>query len=880
MSSPSPPRTISGGLIVAVILAAALVLLLEHTGVLLGLDNHFYDLACKLKGGNVHDDRIIIAAIDEKALSRLGRWPVCRAVYSDLLDAFGQAAAVGLNIILSESSEEDPLLARAIERQGRVVLPVYIESRLHISYPARQFSPARLGHVHLEPDADGCVRTVFRTISCESVSIPSFADAIRDLLDGNAQRPGEMHSKASSQEACRAIRQTDPMRINFRGGPGAFHYISVADVLDGLYPPSFFARKVVLLGKTAAGLDEAIQVPVCLHRIGMPSVEVHAHILSNLLENDPIRQVAPWSRSVFLLAVASLCLFLFVRIDSLGGTVLGGLILLLIAFTSYGLLAGADLWLPPAGPSLAVLIVLLLTYLQRLHGMKRLLLQAKKDWEESFDTINDAITVHDADCSILRANLTAREVFGEPLLVLLGERCKRLRREIQERGRTEERFTRSGGFTEELFDPALDRHLEIKSFLRIDERRNPAGMVQIVRDISERRKAERERRIMESRLIEAQKMEAIGTLAGGIAHDFNNILAAVVGYTELCLQDTPDGGRLRDRLEQLLKASQRAKELVDQILAFSRQAKGESRPRPIRVGLIIKEALKLLRSTIPSTIEIRQDIDTSHSVMIDPGHMHQVVMNLCTNAKHAMETDGGVLTVELKGENITGAGPGDAEAHLLPGPYVRLTVSDTGHGMSPEVMSRIFEPYFTTKKKGVGTGLGLATVRAIVKNHGGAVTVESEVGNGATFHIYLPRTAASEEKSEPGTPVSACTGSERILFVDDEEPLLNVGRDMLRHLGYDVVAWSSSLEALRDFQERPHHFDLVVTDMTMPGMTGEKLALELMRIRPDIPVVLYTGYSGLIDEERAARIGIKAFIMKPLTFTDLARVIREVLDRK
>jgi PAS domain S-box-containing protein len=315
-----------------------------------------------------------------------------------------------------------------------------------------------------------------------------------------------------------------------------------------------------------------------------------------------------------------------------------------------------------------VVIVWLLAYLYRLHAMKRLLLQAKEDWEESFNTINEAITVHDLDCTIIQANRTAREAFGEPLLALLTRRCMTLRREIEGNGTEDSRPMKGAGITEELFEPGMERYLEIKSFLRFDGRHRPAGMVQIVRDISERRRGEKERQIMQSQLIEAQKMEAMGTLAGGIAHDFNNILAAVLGYTELSLHDTPEGSRLRDRLQQLLKASLRAKELVDQILAFSRQSRGESHPRPVQIRLIIKEALKLLRSTFPSTIEIRQNIASSQSVMIDPTQMHQIIMNLCTNAKHAMEANGGILTVELIDEDV-GVAPdlSDAHLHLQPG---------------------------------------------------------------------------------------------------------------------------------------------------------------------------------------------------------------------
>ena len=387
-----------------------------------------------------------------------------------------------------------------------------------------------------------------------------------------------------------------------------------------------------------------------------------------------------------------------------------------------------------------------------------------------------------------------------------------------------------------------------------------------------------EKERMEKQLRQAQRLEAMGTLAGGIAHDFNNILAAIVGYTELAMMEVPKKSRVRHNLEQVILASKRAKELVRQILTFSRQ--GEQEKRPVNVVSIFKEALRLLRASIPSTIEIREDIERDSSVstiLADPTQMHQVFMNLCTNAAHAMREKGGVLGIEIKNVRLSYNDIRSAHSRLSPGTYLRLSVSDTGHGMTPEVMERIFDPYFTTKDKSEGTGLGLAMVHGIVRDHGGAINVYSEPGKGSIFRVYLPVIDKEEERVQE--PIAhLLKGNERILFVDDEPTLIEVGVHMLEFLGYKVTARTSSVEALELFKTKPEEFDLVITDMTMPHMTGDILAQKLMEIRPSIPVIICTGFSERISAEKARQMGIQGFAMKPLVMEDLARIIREVLE--
>ena len=411
------------------------------------------------------------------------------------------------------------------------------------------------------------------------------------------------------------------------------------------------------------------------------------------------------------------------------------------------------------------------------------------------------------------------------------------------------------------------------SFLR-DKAGEVIGILGVSRDISERKKAGQEKKILETRLQQAHKMEAIGTLAGGIAHDFNNILSAVIGYTEMALEDTEEGSLIHSNLQGVFIAGNRAKDLVAQILTFSRQADQEL--RPVQVELIVKEAIKLLRASLPSTIEIKQNIASKSATLADPTQIHQVLMNLCTNAVHAMQGTGGQLAVSLSDVAIDF----EFEARQLdisPGAYLRLVVSDTGHGMRADVKARIFDPFFTTKETGQGTGMGLSVVHGIVKSHKGAIAVKSEPGQGTTFEVFLP-VSRNKVKLTTDAGTELPTGNERILLVDDEKTLVDLGRQMLERLGYSVESRTSSIEALEMFKARSDDFDLVITDMTMPNLTGEKLAGELMKIRADIPVILCTGFSEQITEEHAKGLGIKECILKPIVMNKLAEVVRSVLD--
>jgi PAS domain S-box-containing protein len=401
-------------------------------------------------------------------------------------------------------------------------------------------------------------------------------------------------------------------------------------------------------------------------------------------------------------------------------------------------------------------------------------------------------------------------------------------------------------------------------------------ILSITRDITDRKKAEREKEQLEAHLRQVYKMEAIGTMAGGIAHDFNNILTIILGNADLARYVSDDDSPARQYIEQIQKASGRAKEMVNQILAFSRRAKHNL--VPVRPYMIFSESLKLLRSTIPSSVEIQQELDTNcPAINADPTQLNQVLMNLCANAAHAMD-EKGVLKVKLQevelGEKAT-----RHKTKLQPGPYVLLSVTDEGKGMSPEVKERIFDPFFTTKKIGEGTGMGLSVVHGIIDGHSGMISVKSTPGRGTTFNVYFPVVEKSAAVNEGIGPIPK-EGSEHILFVDDEEKLVELVGEILELHGYRVTAKTNSCEALETFKANPDIFDLVITDQTMPKMTGAELSAALLKIKPALPIILCTGYSSRISDEMAKEIGIAAFFLKPFDMDQLVRSVRKVLDSK
>jgi PAS domain S-box-containing protein len=497
----------------------------------------------------------------------------------------------------------------------------------------------------------------------------------------------------------------------------------------------------------------------------------------------------------------------------------------------------------------------------------------------AFKTSPDSININKMDGTYIEINEGFTELTGYTRGDVLGRSSLDINiwNDLEDRKTLTEKLKKIGR-VENLEAEFLMKDGSIKTALMsasIIHLHGEPHILSITRDITARKKVENDKAKLETQLRQVHKMEAIGTMAGGIAHDFNNILTIIVGNAELARHFTKDEGSVKDYIDQIFKASDRAKKMVRQILAFSRKTKQNL--VPVKPHMVLIETLTLLNSTIPSSVKIRQNFDTEcRTIKADPTQLNQILINLSANAVYAMN-EKGLLEVSLQEVELDKNDTRFKES-LKPGPYAMLTVTDTGEGMSSEVIERIFDPFFTTKKFGKGTGLGLSVVHGIVESHGGVISVESTPGKGTTFRLYFPiidETAVQTANTDPGH----YTGNERILFVDDEESLVEIGAEMLKLMGYQVTAETSSLDAFKTFKTNPDNFDLVLTDQTMPNMFGAELAVELLKIRPDIPIILCTGYSSKISDKMAKEIGIADYFMKPFDTKQLAEIVRKTLDR-
>ena len=401
-------------------------------------------------------------------------------------------------------------------------------------------------------------------------------------------------------------------------------------------------------------------------------------------------------------------------------------------------------------------------------------------------------------------------------------------------------------------------------------------LAELIKSFNQMQEALKEREQLMTELQQSQKLEAIGTLAGGIAHDFNNILSAIMGYGELTQKQLREDSKEYQYLGHILKAGDRAKDLVAQILTFSRQS--QLRQIPTDIEPVTKEVLKLLRSSLPSNIDIKSNINIGgRMILTDPTRIHQIIMNLCTNSYHAMEEEGGLLEVNLI-HDVIDEGQAAFIPDLNPGDYLHLSIKDNGCGIEQKILDRIFDPFFTTKERGKGTGMGLSLVHGIMKENGGCISVDSEVGKGTCFHLYFPVLKTSYGEDAAHLFPSLKKGSGRILFVDDEEELSKMGKKMLEFLGYEITTCTSSVEAFELFEARPDNYDIVITDQTMPEMSGTQLTKNLLFIRPDLPVILCTGHSTVVSEENASEFGIREFIMKPYTLQKFSDAIHRILS--
>lgn len=506
--------------------------------------------------------------------------------------------------------------------------------------------------------------------------------------------------------------------------------------------------------------------------------------------------------------------------------------------------------------------------------------ESQERLKRAFENIPDVVVIYDTNLTIRYINKAVTQITGRQESEFIGKREEEIwPAEIYNSYMPTLLKAFKTGITQSI-ETVLEIPSGASSYLKItcvpvlDQKGKVKEILGITQDLTERKKSEADRLKLEATLRQSQKMESIGTLAGGIAHDFNNILSSIIGFTELALDEVEEDTSVADSLQEVYAAGQRAKELVSQILAFARQS--DEALKPIQVGLIIEEVLKFIRSSIPTTIEIKKNIDSVSLIMGNETQIYQVLMNLCTNAAHAMEDRNGVLMVGLRDVTVDKAAKWK-KIDLTCGEYLELMVSDTGVGIAPEIVDSVFDPYFTTKGPGEGTGLGLAMVHGVVESYGGKISVASTAGKGTIFTLYLPVTGKHGEHRLYKT-TEFPTGSERILFVDDEFSIAKIGSRIVESLGYSVTIRTNSVEALALFGTKPYDYDLVITDMTMPNMTGDKLAGEMMKIRPDIPVILCTGYSKNLSDESAREIGIKAVAYKPIVKADLAKLVRKVLD--
>jgi signal transduction histidine kinase/CheY-like chemotaxis protein len=837
------------------------------------MNSYVYDLCFRLRGPETPSDQIVIAAIDEKTLEKLGRWPIARNHYATFLNRVNTASAIVFDIILAEPSSDDPQLAIAMAKNRAIVLPVYIDHRQQLVLPTPLLKNSSMGHVHLEPSVDGVLRNVFHTLTLDGKQLLSLSSVVHGLISPSDRKDAPSPIPGADSQNHDRIMQQDRMGINFYGPKGTFPYLSFSDIIENKFPGSFFDDKIILVGLTAGGIDQDHLTPFNTDRNRMPGVEVQANVLNNLMDGTDINEAGNWIGGAGVLLILLFGLFVFVQMGSYRALMVWMVFFLLVSVMTFFLLTAFHVWIPPVSFYVALTAAAVMAHIFNLERMGALLFQAKKDWEISFNSITDAIIIQDQTHQTILSNRSADtgpvDFFTRYFRLVADPSIDPSTIGLSLFETTEN--------SAEICDDSLNRHFEIHRFPREDENGRTNGMIHVIRDITESKNLKIEQLTLQAQLIQSQKLEAIGTLAGGISHDFNNILSAIMGYTQLAAVLIPKDHEAQGKLEEVLKACSRAANLIMQILSFSRQTEQEKIPVMIRP--IVKEVLKLLRATLPPTVELKENIIGKQKVNGDPGQIYQVILNLCTNASQALSGGPGQIEVTLESMVIEFSAE-DTDLGLQKGRYVKICVTDTGSGIQKDIKNRIFEPYFTTKAKDTGTGLGLATTHGIIKNHGGCIRFESQENKGTTFHVYLPQVETADNRIvlDKRQPLGSSHG--RLLLVDDQDALVETGQKLLESLGYEVTAKNCPQRALEAFQKTPDAFDLVITDLAMKKMTGTELIEKILAIRKDIPIILCTGYNNDSANETIMQKGVCSIVNKPFSIHKLADKIEHLLNEK
>ena len=864
-------------------LACLLIIgMVDYMGFFKGVNCYAYDLFFRLRGPEKTSEQIIIAAVDEKSLKKLGQWPIPRDHYTDFFERVSTASGVLMDIILAEPSPEDSGLGQIISQSPAIVLPAYLDRASRLVLPSPTLGNPAVGHVHTEPCLDGVIRTVFHTFIHNGKKLPSISSALFETISNTPPvRAGVLRRSNGEdhQTSVGSIIQDGRAGINYYGPRGTFPYISFVDILDKKYPPPYFDDKILVLGVTAAGIDQDHLTTFSQNRDRMPGVEIQATILNNLLDGSDILTLSrnwQWTWGILVFIVS---LLTFIRMKDFWTLVCWGVFFLLVCTGTFLLFSRLHVWIPLAACLTALTGALVLAHLIRLERMGHVLFQAKKDWEISFDSITDAIFITDQAGRTILSNRPAQSNAFQNIIEQYTPKWESPDFKIDpEKFSAEHKIPVPGGQPVELYNEDLNQYFEARVFPRTGSNNQPEGMMHIVRDITERTHLRQEQMKLQRMLIQAQKMEAIGTLAGGIAHDFNNILSAIMGYTQVAALLIPDAYKAREKLDEVLKICGRASNLVMQILSVSRYSGQDQEKLTLTVRPIVKEIVQLLKATLPPTIELKSDVAGREMVYGEPSQIYQVILNLCTNAYQAIGDNPGLIkiiveSIEIDSDRLF------AKTELKPGRYVKISISDTGMGIPEKIQNKIFEPYFTTKEKDMGTGLGLATSLGIVKSHGGHIQFDSRENEGTCFHVYLPQVEDKKRSFRSESGVESSTGSGTILLVDDRDELVETSRELLENKGYTVTAVNCPEKAFAVFQSEPDRFDVIITDMRMKKMTGITLSEKIQAVRPGIPIILCTGYSNVSTTEGETNSGVTAVVQKPFSIRELTETIDSVLEK-